>query len=87
MSLVFVPEVTLSETEINIVHQRFSDETVKKYLISLAWGITHDILTNNSPREGESAESFLRVQQNAYGRLEVINTLLSIHSIVPQSAS
>lgn len=74
----FIPQITLTDTEVDLVNSALSQPVVKKYFMKLAWDMTQELLVNNMPRTGESAESFLAVQQSVHGRLGAIETLLQI---------
>lgn len=69
---------TLTDGELHEVQDRLSHPVVQKYFASLAIPIVLDLALNVEPQTGESAESFLRRRTNEHGRLEVLNTLLSI---------
>jgi hypothetical protein len=55
----------------------FTAPTVRKYLTSLANDAIKDIVFSE-PAVNETAESYLRRVANVKGRLEALNTLLSI---------
>jgi hypothetical protein len=75
-----IPFIFLNDAEQTIVNEHLSDPTVKKYFRSLAYQNITDIILG-SPDINESAESYLRRQAVVKGRLEVIETLLSIQEI------
>ena len=78
MTLSFIPKVTLTSTEEDIIQAQLSHPTVKKYFMKVAWEMTEDLLENTTPRTGETAESFLAARQEVQGRLGAIETLLQI---------
>jgi len=71
------PDIQLSETEQDIVAKCLTTPAVKKYFHSLAHQNGQDIVFGE-PGQNETAESYLRRQAAVRGRLEVLNTLLSI---------
>ena len=74
------PDIVLSDTEMSIVAAALSQPAVKKYFHSLAHSDGRDIVFSD-PANGESAESYLRRKASVRGRLEVLNTLLSIEAL------
>lgn len=71
------PAITLVQTEIDVINDKLSDPAVKKYLHMLAYNNAQSMVLGQ-PAEGESAESYLRRAASVQGRLEVLETLLSI---------
>lgn len=81
MSLLF-PVITLTETEEEVAQAALSSPAVKKYLQKLASEQAQAIITS-SPRPGAEAEEYLRKLASAQGRLESLQTLLSIQPADP----
>ncbi len=84
MNTTIFPEIILNTTEEVIVANALALPAVKKYFNSLANQNGKDIVFGE-PFENESAESYLRRQALVKGRLEVLQTLLSIEPAVEQS--
>lgn len=74
----------LSETETEIAIQCLSNPSLKKYLHQLA-NVQAQGIINGSPKEGQSAEEYLRKLAAVQGRLEVLQTLLAIQSANPST--
>jgi len=68
---------TFTDTEVRIINDTLGEPLIQKYFASLAAPIMLDLASNMEPKEGESAESFLRRRVHEHGRLEALNTLLS----------
>lgn len=81
MSLNIFPSVIISSTDESVINTALSNPSVKKYLTMLAQQSANDILTGE-PAIGETAESYLRRQAAVKGRLEVLETLLSIQAVI-----
>jgi hypothetical protein len=79
MSHDLFPSLELNATEEGIIAEAFANPTVVKYLQFIANGLIKDIVFGE-PAINETAESYLRRQANAKGRLEAINTLLQIQT-------
>lgn len=84
MDTTIFPEIVLNTTEEVLVATALALPAVKKYFHSLANQNGKDIVFGE-PFENESAESYLRRQALVKGRLEVLQTLLSIEPAVEQS--
>lgn len=76
--LSFLPAINFTNTELAILHQKMSDPVIVKYLSMLALSESNDLLTHGEPQENESAEALLRRQAHVRGRIEAIETLLTI---------
>lgn len=87
MTLSFIPKVTMTATEEDILQAQLSHPTVKKYFMMLAWGMTEELLENTTPRKGEDAASFLASRQEVQGRLGAIESLLQIQAPANQPPS
>lgn len=72
-------QVTLSDTEQDVVVAAFSQPAVKKFLTSFANDAIKD-LAYGEPAVNETPESYLRRQALVKGRLEAVATLLQIKS-------
>lgn len=81
MSLLF-PAINLTETDEDIAQAALSSSSVKKYLQRLASDQAVAIITS-APRSGEVAEEYLRKLAAAQGRLEILQTLLTIQPADP----
>jgi hypothetical protein len=77
MTAELFPYVELNSTEQEMIAVAFTAPTVRKYLTSLANDAIKDIVFSE-PAVNETAESYLRRVANVKGRLEALNTLLSI---------
>lgn len=80
------PDQKLSQTEMDVIADKLSDPAVKKYFHVLAYEAGRDIATGE-PKEGESAENYLRRESRVKGRLDALNTLLSISSASQKTSS
>lgn len=72
------PPVTLSQTEEDIVAEKLSDPSVKKYFRRLAYTVAVDLAVHGEPSEGESLEAFARKQAALRGQLDTLHTLFLI---------
>jgi len=79
MSTDLFPLVEFNTTEETVIAEALTNPTVVKYLKSIASALIKDIVLGE-PQINETAESYLRRQANAKGRLEAINTLLQIQT-------
>jgi hypothetical protein len=77
MTAELFPSVELNSTEQEMIAIAFAAPPVRKYLTSLANEAIKDIVYSE-PAINESPESYLRRVANVKGRLEALNTLLSI---------
>lgn len=71
------PEITLSATEEEIISINMSNPAVKKYLHKLAYD-TGVAIATGAKGDNESAQDYLLKENLMKGRLDVLNTLLSI---------
>lgn len=71
------PELSLSDTEYDIVADKLSDPAVKKYFHLLAYNTSQNIVMAE-PGPGQSSEEHLRAIAGARGQLAVLETLLSL---------
>lgn len=81
--LSFIPKIEFSLGEITALSERMKDPIIVKYLTMIVSIEAVDLLTNAEPREGETAEAFLRRQAAVRGRIEAIEALLSIANKEP----
>ena len=81
---LFPSDVSFTTTELNIIAASLADAAVKKYFIKLASDAFRDI-NLSEPKEGESAESYLRRRAAVVGGLAVLENLLAIEP--PKSAA
>jgi hypothetical protein len=79
-----LPEVNLTDTEMDIVQEMLTQTTIKKYFRLLGSNAARDILTGH-PLAGQSASEYLVLEAHLKGQLSVIETILSIER--PPSAS
>lgn len=78
------PELPFTVTEMNEIATAFSNPSVRKYLAHL--GIAGlKAIAGGEPKEGESAESYLRRQAVVQGQLAVYQTLLTIEGPAKQA--
>ena len=78
MNSIF-PQQTLSDTEIDLIAEIFSNPMVKKYLHTLAYNIGSELVTSVIGTE-ESEESWVRKEIFLKGQLRTIDALLSINA-------
>lgn len=79
--LPFFPVIEFSVTELVQLKEKFSDPLVKKYLTYLAAVESSDLVENGEPKDGETAESFLRRQATVRGKVEAMVTLLALSQV------
>ena len=77
MQTELFPSIELNSTEQEMIAVAFTAPSVRKYLLSLANDAIKDIVYSE-PAINETPESYLRRVANVKGRLEALNTLLSI---------
>lgn len=73
------PETKFTTTELTILAENFTHPVVKKYLLSEARSSLEAIATG-LPKEGESAEEYLRRQAQVVGGMRVYEALLAIET-------
>lgn len=73
------PEQQFSNTELHEIAVAMNNPAVKKYLAHQQREYVKAI-ANGLPREGETAESYLRRQATVVGSLEVLEALLGIEA-------
>lgn len=78
------PTQTFANAELVEIAEALNKPAVKKYLRHQQ-GISIKAIANGLPKEGESAESYLRRQATVVGGLGVLEALLQIEK--PASAS
>lgn len=76
--LSFLPSINFTSTELAILQQKMSDPIIVKYLSMLALTESNDLIMHGEAKENESAEALLRRQAHVRGRIEAIETLLTI---------
>lgn len=76
------PDINLTQTEEDIIANFLSDPTIKKYLHKLAYD-TAKFAATASPLPNQSPEEFLRTLAKSHGRMEVLETLLSVQEASP----
>lgn len=82
-ALNVIPQITMNETELEVVASQLAAPIVQKYFRMLAYQNAAAIV-QGSPKEGETAESYLLRESAVKGRLEVLNDLLSIQAAQPE---
>ncbi len=85
--LSFLPEVKFNSGEMAVLVERLKDPIIQKYLSMLVRIEAADFLVNIEPKDGETAEGFLRRQALVRGRIEVLETLISIAMQEPEEGS
>jgi len=79
--LSFIPKITFVTSELHQIAEKLNDPLLRKYLTYIASVEASDILENGEPKEGETADSFLRRQAEVRGKVAVIEALLSISPV------
>lgn len=85
LDLIF-PDSPISQTEIDILKSKLSDEDIKKHLRRMALKDIKELLALSAL--DTSTETLITAHATVQGRLQVVNTLLSIGELsIPSSNS
>lgn len=80
MSLdIMFPQTVFTEGELSLVAERFNHPVIKKYLVSIGVEASKELLQISVT--GRSDLELAKIHARVHGRLETLNTLLSIISI------
>lgn len=88
MSLISVPLIELTDTELAVVATQLDHPAVKKYLVSLIRPLIVGIVLEGDapdPKSGETLEAFQIRVSRARGTVEALEQLLRIEAAKPVS--
>lgn len=75
-----IPEISLTQTEIDIVHEKLSDPTIKKYLTSIIRPLVVELVSESIPNreKGQTDIDFFKTCERMRGAIDAFETLLRI---------